>query len=117
MAQYFNERRRFPRYSIQDESALLVQPSMVVSDNLINVGMGGAAFSYNKAVPLLPGQYIRIRMVKDITSCDVHAVVVSDTGIEGSKRFDRRCRVEFAELSREQKEKLSVLISRLQDKQ
>lgn len=111
-----NEKRQHPRYPVPDESAVLVYPSVTLSDDLIDVSMGGVAFSYREPEPLEPGQRLLINIIRGgISIEDLPAIVTSDHEFAESREGDpvRRCGVQFKELSAEQKEKLSTLIEEL----
>ncbi len=111
------DRRRFPRYRIKQESAVLVYPSRILSDNLIDVSMGGIAFSYNDSQHLNPYQFVLLNMVENVRCLeDMPAMVASDIDIKDDHRFERRCGVKFTDLSEEQRERLATLIEELESK-
>ncbi len=108
------ERRQFPRCKVQGTSKAFLFPQMVYSDQLIDISMGGVSFEYSKSIPLLPGQYVLLNMVKNLVSYeDIPAIVSSDT-VDGNNGFNRRCGIRFTRLTDKQKDQLAVLIEQIQ---
>jgi hypothetical protein len=115
MTKVFKERRKHPRFNGKEETALLTAPKVILSDNLIDVSMGGLAFSYKEEVPFQAGVMIQIEIIRDdIVIEGIPAKIINDIEMPSNPKSSRRCGVAFGKLSELQKEKIAFLVKKFE---
>jgi len=108
------ERRKYPHYRVTDEAVLLTAPKLELSDSLIDISLGGLAFSYEDSQPFQSDTMVVLDIVRDdVSIMNIPAKIISDAEIPHHPRFARRCGVAFGRLSKDQKEKILFLIAKL----
>ena len=111
------ERRKFPRYVVEEETALFTEPKIVLSDSLVDVSQGGLAFNYEDKKPFNIGVLVRMDIIRDdVTILNIPVKIISDIEIQNPAELSRRCGVEFGQLSREQQEKIAFLLKKFASK-
>jgi len=106
------ERRKHPRSAVQEDSLLLTAP-ITLSDNIIDISMGGLSFSYEDKDPFRVGSWMQIDIIRDDVAIEeIPARIVDDIETPDSPRFSRRCGVKFGSLSELQKERLAFLVKK-----
>jgi c-di-GMP-binding flagellar brake protein YcgR len=107
------ERRVHPRFDVEEETALLTAPKFILSDNLIDISIGGLSFSYEDREPFHVGVWVQLDIIRDdIAIEEIPAKVVDDIEMPHSPKFSRRCGVEFGTLSKFQQQKVAFLVKK-----
>ena len=109
------DKRKNQRYDVDEAISIMTAPKLVLSDNLIDISLGGLAFTYEDKQPFHPGVWIKLDVISgNVSLLDIPAKIVSDTEMPYSPKYSRRCCVEFGSLSREQQEKLKFFINKFE---
>ena len=86
------ERRKFPRYVVEEETALFTEPKIVLSDSLVDVSQGGLAFNYEDKKPFNTGVLVRMDIIRDdVTILNIPVKIISDIETPNPAEFSRRC--------------------------
>ncbi len=98
---------------IEEETALLTGPKIILSDNLIDISAGGLSFSYEDGEPFHTGVWVQLDIIRDdIAIEEIPAKIVDDIDMPYSPKFSRRCGVEFGTLTQLQQEKIAFLVKK-----
>lgn len=107
------DKRTNPRFDVDEEISILTAPKLTLSDNLIDISLGGLAFSYEDKQPFHPGVWIKLDIISgDVSLMDIPAKIVSDAEMPYSPKHSRRCCVAFGNLPKKQKEKLEFFVNK-----
>lgn len=107
------ERRTHPRFDVEEETALLTAPKIILSDNLIDISLGGLSFTYEDREPFHVGVWVQLDLIRDdIAIEEIPAKIVDDIDMPYSPKFSRRCGVKFGSLTKLQQEKIAFLVKK-----
>ncbi len=114
MAFYRKERRQQHRYRVPDKAKILIYPTKIAQIDLIDVSVGGIAFSCNDFDSFKKGQPITVNLIKNgLNYDDIPAVVANVIDLEKEFAVFRRCGIQFVNLVEEQQADLARVIGQI----
>lgn len=107
------DKRKDPRYDVDEKISILTAPKLVISDNLIDISLGGLSFSYEDKDPFHSGVWIKMDIISgNVSILDIPVKIISDTEMPYSPKLSRQCSVAFGNLSKEQRTKLQLFVDK-----